>query len=119
MVMKWVPSALPRSNIRQTFRWLILRASLSSFENRSIVSRSAAISGFDELQGDFFLDLRVEDLIDPAHPALAELFDDLVAAGEGRAGGQFVDGRAECFGDPRGGRNSGTRYGIPGHSGFR
>ena len=39
--------------------------------------------GFDELEGDLFFDLGVEDLVDPAHPALAEFLDDLVAAGEG------------------------------------
>src|SRR4030042_2007609 len=43
--------------------------------------------GFNQLKGDFFLDLGVEDLVDLAHPALAQLLDDLVAVGEGGAGG--------------------------------
>ncbi len=55
MVMNVVPSALPRSNIRQTFRWLIFRASLSSFENRSTVSLSRAISGRRSLRAIFSL----------------------------------------------------------------
>ena len=61
--------------------------------------------GLDELEGDLLLDLGVEDFIDPAHPAFAQLFDDLVAAGEGRAGGEFFDTEFEEF--PSG------RQGIP------
>jgi hypothetical protein len=36
----------------------------------------------DDLDGDLFLDLYVEGFIDLAHAAMAELFNDLVAAGE-------------------------------------
>ena len=36
----------------------------------------------DELQGDFFVELSVEDAVDPPHAAGAQLFDDLVAPGE-------------------------------------
>ena len=49
--------------------------------------------GLEELEGDLFLDPGVVDLVDAAHPALAQLLDDLVAAGEGRAPGQLGVGR--------------------------
>ena len=45
----------------------------------------------DELQGNFLFDLGIEDLVDPAHPAFAQLLDHLVAAGEGGARGEFAD----------------------------
>ncbi len=41
--------------------------------------------GLEELERDILLDLPVEDLVDPAHPALADLLDDLVAVGESPA----------------------------------
>ena len=82
MVMKVVPSARPRSNIRQTLRWLIFRASFSSFEKRSIVSLSKAISGLRSLRAIFSLIVGVVDLVDASHAAVAQLLDDLVAAGE-------------------------------------
>ena len=53
--------------------------------------------GPQELEGDLLLDIRVEDLIDPAHAAVAQLLDDLVAAGEGGACGQLMDGRLKGF----------------------
>jgi hypothetical protein len=45
----------------------------------------------DELKGDLFFDLGIEDLINPAHPPFAQLFDDLIPAREGGTRGQFVD----------------------------
>jgi hypothetical protein len=51
----------------------------------------------EELQSHLFLDFSVEDLIDPAHSAFAQVFDDLVSPGEGRPGSQLfnrhLDGR--------------------------
>ena len=43
----------------------------------------------DELEGDFLIELLVENPVDLAHAAVAQFLDDLVAAGEGRARGQF------------------------------
>ena len=43
--------------------------------------------GVEELEGELFADFRVEDLIDPAHSSVAQVLDDLVSPGEGRAGG--------------------------------
>src|SRR4030042_1907381 len=45
--------------------------------------------GIEELEGEFFPDLGVEDFVDAAHAALAQLFDDLVAAGENRPAGEL------------------------------
>jgi hypothetical protein len=53
--------------------------------------------GPDELQGDFLADLGIVDFVNPAHAAMAQFFDDLVAAGEGRARGQLFDGRLDGF----------------------
>ena len=53
MVMKWAPSTSPMSYIPQTFGCRTLRASFSSFENRSIVSGSEAISGLMSLRAIF------------------------------------------------------------------
>ena len=60
----------------------ILRAKRSSFLNRSIGFLVESDLGLDELEGDDFFDLLVEDLVDLAHPAPAQLLDDLVTAGE-------------------------------------
>ena len=49
--------------------------------------------GFEELEGDLLVEFRVEDLVDPAHAAVPQLFDDLVAAGERRTRLQLFDGR--------------------------
>ena len=38
--------------------------------------------GLDELERDLLVELLVDDLVDPAHAAVAQLLDDLVAAGE-------------------------------------
>jgi hypothetical protein len=38
--------------------------------------------GVEELQGDLFVDLFVEDLVDPAHPAFAQFLEHIIAAGE-------------------------------------
>ena len=42
------------------------------------------------LEGDLFSDLGIDRLIDPAHTAVADLLDDLVAFGKYRAHGQFL-----------------------------
>ncbi|MBA7685182.1 hypothetical protein ES703_93600 [subsurface metagenome] len=49
IVMYGVPSSSLKSYIRQTFLWVILRASLSSFLKRLIVFSSAAIAGCKSL----------------------------------------------------------------------
>ena len=53
----------------------------------------------DKLKSDFFFDLRIIDLIDPAHPAFPDFFNNLVTAGEGRARGQLFNGRLYSFCD--------------------
>jgi hypothetical protein len=55
--------------------------------------------GFEQLQGHFFFDVGVKDLVDFPHAALAQRLDDLVAAGEGRAGGQLMARRLDGFRD--------------------
>ena len=57
--------------------------------------------GIEELEGELFADLRVENLVNPAHPAVAEVLNDLVPPGKGRACGQFVDGHLKGFGSLR------------------
>ena len=66
------------------------------------MAASVAISGLEELESQLLPDLGVEDLIDPAHAALAQLFDDLVAAGKGGAGLELADGRDQGFRRARG-----------------
>ncbi len=46
----------------------------------------------EELEGDLLLDVGVVDLVDASHAAVAQFLDDLVAAGESGARGEFVDG---------------------------
>jgi hypothetical protein len=46
--------------------------------------------GVEQLEGQLFADLGVVDLVDAAHAALAQVLDDLVAAGEGLAGGKLA-----------------------------
>ena len=53
--------------------------------------------GFQEFDGDLLFDLRVKGFVDPAHAAVAQLLDDLVAAGEGGARVEFVDGSLKGF----------------------
>jgi hypothetical protein len=53
--------------------------------------------GPDELQGDLLAYFRILDFIDPAHAAMPQLLDDLVATSEGRAGGELVGGCLEGF----------------------
>jgi len=53
----------------------------------------------EELEGDFLADLPVEGPVDAAHPARAQLLDDLVAAGKDDPPGQGVAGDLECPGD--------------------
>jgi hypothetical protein len=43
--------------------------------------------GLDELEGDFFFDLGIEDLINLSHSTFAEFFDNLIPAGKGAARG--------------------------------
>lgn len=43
--------------------------------------------GLDKLEGHLFVKLLVQDPVDPAHAAFTQLFDNLVSAGEGGAGG--------------------------------
>jgi hypothetical protein len=45
----------------------------------------------EELDGDFFVDFSIQNPQDSSHPALAELFNDLVASGETAACDQLVD----------------------------
>jgi hypothetical protein len=45
----------------------------------------------EELDGDFFVDFSIQYPQDFSHPALAELFNDLVASGETAASGQIAD----------------------------
>jgi hypothetical protein len=45
--------------------------------------------GPDELQGDFLAHFGVVNFVNPAHSAMAQFFDDLVAAGERCAGRQL------------------------------
>jgi len=45
----------------------------------------------EKFERHLFFDLGIEDLIDLAHSALAQLLDNLVAAGKGRAGGELFD----------------------------
>jgi len=51
----------------------------------------------DQFEGDFFFDLGVKNFIDPPHPSFSELFDNLIAAGKGAAGGQFFNGCLESL----------------------
>src|SRR5512143_2189669 len=53
--------------------------------------------GPQQFEGDLLLDVGVEDLVDPTHAAVAEFLDDLVAAGEGRSGGQLMGRRLESL----------------------
>ncbi len=48
--------------------------------------------GPEELQGDLLVELGVVDLVDAAHAAPAELFDDLVPPGEDRSGRELPEG---------------------------
>ena len=107
------PSSRPRSYIRQTLRWEIVRA------RRELVPEAldrlgvGGDLGLEELEGDLLPDLGVEDLVDAAHAALAQLLDDLVAAGEGRPGRQLADGRAQGFGRGRRAAFGAERGGAP------
>ena len=56
----------------------------------------------DELQGDFLVELLVEGPVDPAHAAVAQLLDDLVAAGEKAPCRELLARRLQRFGDPGG-----------------
>lgn len=60
----------------------------------------------EQLEGDFFFDLRVKDLADPAHSSLANFFYDLVAAGKGRTRGQFFDRGLKDFSFGTGGHDT-------------
>jgi hypothetical protein len=51
-----------------------------------------------ELQGNWAFEPGVLGLIHYAHSALAQLFDDLIAAGKDRAGGEFFDWNLKGFG---------------------
>jgi hypothetical protein len=95
--------------MRQMLRWETVRARRSSFRKRSIVAASVAISG---LRSQLLPDLDIEDLIDPAHAALAQFLDDLVAAGEGRARLELADRGDEGFGQSGRGAFTGKRSGA-------
>ncbi len=44
----------------------------------------------DELKGHDFFYLLVEDFIDPAHPSLAQLFNNLISSGKDGAAGELI-----------------------------
>ncbi len=58
--------------------------------------------GLEELERDILLDLLVKDLVDAAHPALADLLDDFVTVGEGAAALEGNSGRLEGQRRPKG-----------------
>ena len=67
--------------------------------------QSASVGGdlwLEDLEGDLFVDLLVEDPVDLAHPPFAQLFDDLEPAGKGAASGEIQGGGLEGFGEDDG-----------------
>jgi hypothetical protein len=52
----------------------------------------------EQLEGQLLPDLGIKNLVDAAHAALAQLLDDLIAAGERRTGGQLTHGYPHGFG---------------------
>ena len=83
--MNILPSASSISWTVQMLGWSRAAAAWASRENRSFACESYVHSERKEFEGDSALELAVLRLIDDAHPSPAQLFDDLVSAGEYRA----------------------------------
>jgi hypothetical protein len=53
----------------------------------------------DKLQGDLFVELFIQGAVDSPHPAMAQLLDDLVAAGKEAACCKLLASRLQGLGD--------------------
>ena len=69
--------------------------------------------GFEELQSHFLPEFLIEDLIDIAHSAFTQFFDDLVPVGKCASDGQFFQGLMDGFGLGKGEELCSTRVAEP------
>ena len=75
----------PKSVMSTMFSWPIFEAALASCMKRATRSALRAKSSRQDLERDLLLDEDVLGEVDDAHAAFAELADDAIAIGDGRA----------------------------------